>query len=137
MNDKHTNFAKLRSTKWIFVYKLFTFAQPLALLIVVSVSLVRDNLRGLSENLKHKIRPLATHLNAPMPHQGQPQQDQPQQQQQPQQPHPVQVPTPGLEEPKFHLTLPTSLPPVSLALPQVKFRPCQWNLKKTNFSKGS
>ena len=100
----------------------------------MSVSLVRDNLRGLRENLKHTIRSLATHLNAPMPHQGQPQQDQPQQQQ-PQQPHPVQVPTPGLEEPKFHLTLPTSLPPVSLALPQVKNRPCQWNLKKTTFQK--
>ena len=52
--DQNTNFVK-----WLFLYKfykLFTIAQHLGLLIFVSVSLVRANLRELRENLKHKIR---------------------------------------------------------------------------------
>ena len=40
---------------WCFVQ----FAQLLALVIFVSVSLLIENLRGLRENLKHKIRSLA------------------------------------------------------------------------------
>ena len=34
------------------IYKLFTFAQLLTLVIFVSVSLMRENLRGLRVNLK-------------------------------------------------------------------------------------
>ena len=34
------------------IYKLFTIAQLLALLVFVSVSLVRENLKGLRENIK-------------------------------------------------------------------------------------
>ena len=37
-------------------------AQLLALVIFVSVSLMRENLRGLRENLKHKIRTLERKL---------------------------------------------------------------------------
>ena len=37
-------------------YKLFTIIQLLAVFIFVSVSLMRENVRGLRENIKHKIR---------------------------------------------------------------------------------
>ena len=48
----------LPSDKWLFLYKFtsFSIAQLLAVVIFVSVSLIRENLRGLRENLKHKIR---------------------------------------------------------------------------------
>ena len=60
---QNTNFAKLPSAKWPFLYKftgylVFTIAQLLALLIYVLVSLARENLRRLRENLKLKILPL-------------------------------------------------------------------------------
>ena len=42
----------------IFLYRLFTIAQLLALVIFVSVSLMRKNLRGSRENSKHKTRSL-------------------------------------------------------------------------------
>ena len=50
----------LPSDKWLFLYKFtrFSIAQLLAVVIFVSVSLIRENLRGLRENLKHKIRTL-------------------------------------------------------------------------------
>ena len=35
---------------------IYYFAQLLAVVIFVSISLKRENLRGLRENLKHKIR---------------------------------------------------------------------------------
>ena len=37
------------------VYKLFTISKLLALLILMSVSLVRDYLKGLREKLKQKV----------------------------------------------------------------------------------
>ena len=44
---------------WCFgqVYQVLNTAQILALVIFGSVSLMRENLRELRENLKHKIRP--------------------------------------------------------------------------------
>ena len=47
-----------QSAKWLFavyVYKLFTITQLLAVVNFAWVSLVRENMRGLRENLKHKI----------------------------------------------------------------------------------
>jgi hypothetical protein len=43
---------------FVLSFKLFTIAQLLAQPIFLLVSLVRENLRGLRENLKHKIRAL-------------------------------------------------------------------------------
>ena len=40
------------------IFHNFTIAQRLVLLGFLSVSLVRENLRGLRENLEHKIRSL-------------------------------------------------------------------------------
>ena len=54
LQDKIDQKAKHQMAIFI-IYKLFTIAQLLALLVFVSVSLVRENLRGLRENLKHKI----------------------------------------------------------------------------------
>ena len=42
------------------IIEVFQIAQLLALVILVSVSLVRENLRGLREILKRKIRAFAT-----------------------------------------------------------------------------
>ena len=50
-----TQSVKSQMAIFVQVYELFTIAQLLALVIFVSVSLVRENLRGLRENLKHKI----------------------------------------------------------------------------------
>ena len=58
---KLTNFAKLPSAKWPFLYELFT--ETLVYNCSASesshfgsISLMRKNLRGLRENLRHKIR---------------------------------------------------------------------------------
>jgi hypothetical protein len=47
-----------RKAIFVQIYKLFTITKLLALVTYVPVSLMRENLRGLRENLKHKILPL-------------------------------------------------------------------------------
>ena len=53
--NHHTNFAKLQSIQWLFLYKLLTFSDFGSSYFEL-VSLMRENLKGLRENLKHKIQ---------------------------------------------------------------------------------
>ena len=62
MNHKlqqNTNFSELQSAKWLFFQKvtsyLVTIAHLSALVVFVTVFLVKENLRRLRENLKRKI----------------------------------------------------------------------------------
>ena len=55
--DQKTNFGNCQMAIFVFkVYKLFTITLLLAVVNLMSVSLVRENRRGLREKLKHKIR---------------------------------------------------------------------------------
>ena len=60
--DQNTHFDKFPSAKWLFLYKFTSYLQLLNFWIL-SVSLVRENLKGFRENLRHKIWTWAINCN--------------------------------------------------------------------------
>ena len=62
--DQNTNFSKVPNDYFcISLQVFFTIPQLIALVIFMLISLMRENLRGFRENLRHKIRTWAINCN--------------------------------------------------------------------------